>query len=513
MFMPFNLLSRFKRARITLFATYLMLISGAGLLLIGWSVSQLPTITSASTFLLLLLFAAFAAIMTTSMPMVGNAGVTYHIGSAISIAAVPLFGLSGAVLTATTQAIVGWLIKPVDPQTWKKTRRQLAFNLGMDALSIFVAGAMLQVAREQLVPAGIGREILPWLLAAVVFEEVNLWLLIIVLRLQHGPSVSVLQLWRNDRWATPIDILLMAVGGGLLAFALQQYDWFGVFIAFLPIALSAAAFRLYAGQMQSYTNNLEQMVSERTRDLTARTAELIELNDQKDVFISVLSHDMMTPLANIRFSAEMIQDDPTVSAENRHLAQLMLYSQSTLHNIVRNILDLARLQELGTVPMQPTVFDLTQLLTQVVQVIQGEAMEKEIVVAYDPPLTPHWLKADRQQIERVFLNLLSNAVKYTPDGGHIQVHITATVDQIQVAIQDNGYGIPADELPQLFERFQRVKQLAEKASGTGLGLAITKALVEQHRGQITVQTAFGVGSTFTVTLPLTKDQSVQRNDY
>lgn len=495
-------LAQFKRLPTDLFPFYLSLISLGGLLLIIWALLQLIAYTPPLLFLLLVAFALVSALVTTSLPLVGNSGITYHIGSAISIAAVPLFGLGGAVVIATMQAIIGWLIKPTDPKTWKKTRRQLAFNIGMDAIAIFAAGAVFQLTSVALAGT-LWQESLPWFVAALCYEEVNLWLLIGVFRLQHGPTVSVLDLWRKDRWATPVDILLMAVGGGLLAFALEHHDWVGVLIAFLPISLSAYAFRLYVQQMQAYLNNLEQTVSERTQQLTQRTQELTELNQQKDTFISVLSHDMMTPLANIRFSAEMIHDDQTASSENRHVAQLILYSQTTLHNLVRNILDLAKLQALGSVPMQKAPLDLDKLLRQVVEVMVGEATEKEITLTYQMTSSTLCLTADGQQLERVFLNLLSNAIKYTPDGGAVTLMAALLDQQIQVAIQDNGYGIPSDELPYLFERFRRVKGVEGKIDGTGLGLAITKALVEQHGGQITVATKVGAGSTFTVFLPLT----------
>ena len=435
-------LAQFKRLPTDLFPFYLSLISLGGLLLIIWALLQLIAYTPPLLFLLLVAFALVSALVTTSLPLVGNSGITYHIGSAISIAAVPLFGLGGAVVIATMQAIIGWLIKPTDPKTWKKTRRQLAFNIGMDAIAIFAAGAVFQLTSVALAGT-LWQESLPLFVAAFCYEEVNLWLLIGVFRLQHGPTVSVLDLWRKDRWATPVDILLMAVGGGLLAFALEHHDWVGVLIAFLPISLSAYAFRLYVQQMQAYLNNLEQTVSERTQQLTQRT------------------------------------------------------------NLVRNILDLAKLQALGSVPMQKAPLDLDKLLRQVVEVMVGEATEKEITLTYQMTSPTLCLTADGQQLERVFLNLLSNAIKYTPDGGVVTLMAALLDQQIQVAIQDNGYGIPSDELPYLFERFRRVKGVEGKIDGTGLGLAITKALVEQHGGQITVATKVGAGSTFTVFLPLT----------
>jgi signal transduction histidine kinase len=93
-------------------------------------------------------------------------------------------------------------------------------------------------------------------------------------------------------------------------------------------------------------------------------------------------------------------------------------------------------------------------------------------------------------------------MQYTNSGGSVQVSTTVINKVVVVAVADTGYGIPAEELPYIFERFRRVKQLEDKASGTGLGLAITKALIEQHGGSITVESERGKGSTFTVRLPI-----------
>lgn len=269
------------------------------MLLVAQSLIHLPNYTPALTFLLLVMFVAFAAFVTTSMPLQGNTGITYHIGSAISIAAEPLFGAGGAVLITATHGLLCWLVKPTHEKTWKKTGRQLAFNLGMDTITIFVASSFLHWLRGQFGNYPLWVESLPWLLAAIAYNEVNLWLLMGIVRLQHGPTVNIWELWRADRWATQIDILLMAVGGGLLAFAIQRYDWVGVMIFFLPIALSAYAFRLYAQQMQAHLNNLDQIIHERTASLQITLAQLqVEIQERERVEAELRRLATIDPLTN-----------------------------------------------------------------------------------------------------------------------------------------------------------------------------------------------------------------------
>jgi signal transduction histidine kinase len=497
-----GLWAKLRIERSILLNVYVVIIGCLGLLLVTWSVVHIPDYPFPLIFALLIVLTAVAAIATTSVPFSDETGITYHIGSAISIAAVPVLGVGAAIVIAAVEDLCTWLIKPADGKTWKRTWRQLIFNTGMHAIAVFTAGFVLLFLRRSFGATTVWGQTLPWLPAAFLYEEVNLWLLIGVLRLQHGPTIKPLAIWREDRWATQIDVALMTVGGGLLAFAVANYGAIGVVVFFLPIALSAYAFRLYVRQMQAHLDSLEQIVSERTKQLAERTSELAEINEQKDAFLSVLTHDMMTPLANVQLCAEIIREDPDLSSENRHLTQLMLHSQKTLHNLVRNILDLAKLRAVGSLPMHKSEIELTQLLTRTVEVMQPEAKEKSITLNLPSFEQPIWMTADPLQIERVFLNLLSNAIKYTPMNGFVSLHVTMEQQVAYITVKDTGYGISPEEIPYLFERFRRIKQLEDRASGTGLGLAITKALVEQHGGKIAVSSQVNQGSSFSVTLPI-----------
>lgn len=486
--------AKYNRER--LFNSYLILISALGILLVAWAMVQLPAYATQQKFLLLIAFSAIAGFLTTSISIADKTGITYHIGSVVSIAALPTFGVSAAVLIAAANVFCGWLIKPANDNAWKRTWRQLTFNLGMDVIAIFLSGLVWQLLHQWLGEQTIQGYTVPWLVAAVLNVQINLGLLICVTWLQPGVQVTPWQMWRDESWSTRIDLLLMAGGGGLLAHAVKVYDWLGIIVFFLPIALSSYAFRLYVMQMSVYLNNLEQIVNERTKDLIA-------LNDQKESFLSLLSHDMMTPLTNIRFSAEILQED-CISEEAQQLLQLILHSQSTLYHLVSNVVDLSKLQAVGALEMHKMDFNLPDLLTNVIALMRSVANQKDISLVHECGDAEVTISADMQQIERIFLNLLSNAIKYTPDGGTVSVTTSVDEEWVTVNIIDNGYGIPPEELPHLFERFRRVKQLELKATGNGLGLAISKALVEQHDGTITVTSEVNKGSVFSVKLPLQK---------
>jgi signal transduction histidine kinase len=481
--------------RSTLYRVYLIGISLLGMLLTGLGILQLPAYEPRLNFILLVILTGMAAFASTSVPVSDKAGITYQIGTTTGLAAIPVFGLMAGVILTTVDALSIWFFKPKNETTWKKSGAQLAFNNGMCIISMCVSGTVLLLLRSWLGPDSLWGLTLPWLIAAAVYSEVNLWLLIGILRLQHGPQIQPLTIWKEERWATQIDAAVLALGGGVLSYAAANYNWLGVAIFFLPIALSAYAFRLYVGQMQAHMDNLEQIVQARTKDLA-------ELNRQKDAFLAVLTHDMMTPLASIQLCAEELQVDPSAAAENPHLITMMLRSQKMLFRMVRDILDLEKLQSGGFLSTQKAPCDLAQLLTQVVEIVQPEAAVRNIALVTRLTTQPLVIHADRQQMERIFMNLIGNAIKYTPSNGKVEIQAQMNPEHVAIDIKDNGYGIPNEELPFIFERFRRVEQLKDKAVGTGLGLAITQGLVKEHQGIITVQSEVGKGSIFTVRLPV-----------
>ncbi len=481
--------------RLTPYKLYLIGVSILGFTLVGWGIVQLPAYEPKLNFILFLALSAASAFASTSVPVSEKAGITYQIGAAISLAAVPMFGMTAGPMITAVEAFSTWLFKPKHETTWKKSGAQLAFNTGMCTIAIFVAGLVLLLLRKWLGPDTIWGITVPWIPAALVYAEVNLWLLIGILRLQHGPQIHPLEIWREERWATQIDVAVLALGGGVLSFAGQHYNRLGIAIFFLPIALSAYAFRLYVRQMQSHMDNLEQIVQIRTKDLA-------ELNRQKDAFLAVLTHDMMTPLASIQLCAEELQADPTAAAESPHLITVMLRSQKLLFGMVKDILDIEKLQSGGFLSTQKKSCDLAQLFAQVVTIVQPEADGRDIDLSYRLATQPLLIHADPQQLERILLNLIGNAIKYTPSGGVVQIAAEQNADQVVIDVKDTGYGIPNEELPYIFDRFRRVEQLKDKAVGTGLGLAITKALVEEHHGEISVQSEVGQGSVFTLRLPI-----------
>jgi len=216
-------------------------------------------------------------------------------------------------------------------------------------------------------------------------------------------------------------------------------------------------------------------------------------------FLSMITHDIKVPLTVILGYTEMLTDpEPPPDQIPPDILTRIRESGETIHALVCNFLDLSRI-EAGRMSLDPRPFDLRAMLAHSLEHYESTARRKGITLSLDAGTLPP-LVADESQLERVVTNLLANAIKYTSSGGHVTVKTARENGQVAVAFQDTGRGIPADELPHLFEKYRRVKE-QKRTEGTGLGLFIAKTIVDAHGGNIRVESTPGVGSTFTLLLP------------
>lgn len=477
---------------------YSSILSVVGLILAAIGGFQIPTYDQPGTFLLLLILAI--ATQSTMTYLVGGSAIV-SVSTAISFATVPLYGPFAAALVAAVAEFGLWVISiRSEALDWKKEIERLGVNIGMNTIAVVSAGLGFTITVNWLGSNTFLGQTIPWIVGAAFGDQVNLWLLAVIIFLVNG--VSPYQVWKENKWAIPINILVMSAGGGLLSIAVHQFGWLGIAIFFLPIVLSAYSFRLTVNNTKKHLEQLEDLVAERTKDLEEANEELASLAHEKDQFLAVLTHDMRTPLTSIKGYASILRDRDMSRDQQIHIAKVVLKSQDTLLEIVNNILEIEKLQSGTPVLLEMNDFDLALLAQSVAELLDAPASEKNIVIHYDEVPSPIVVKADEQKLQRVITNLISNAIKYTPEGGEVFVETSLNGRYAHLAIRDTGYGIPADELPQIFDRYSRVKKHQTVAIGTGLGLAIVKSLVEAHGGEILVTSVENEGSTFTVKLPV-----------
>lgn len=216
-------------------------------------------------------------------------------------------------------------------------------------------------------------------------------------------------------------------------------------------------------------------------------------------FVANVSHELRTPLASIRAMAETLRDgalnDEDVSG--RFLDTIIAEAQ----RLTRISEDLLVLSDAESRRPERTKFTINDLVDEVMSRSRPAAESARITLTAEVPHDLE-LNASYDQLQQVLLNLVDNGIKYTHAGGSVTVNVTATDQTATICVSDTGIGIMREHLPRIFERFYRVdKARSRKSGGTGLGLSIVRRIVEAHGGTVTVQSEFGRGSTFTVTLP------------
>ncbi len=231
-------------------------------------------------------------------------------------------------------------------------------------------------------------------------------------------------------------------------------------------------------------------------DVTA----LKEVDRMKDHLMSIVTHELRTPLTSITGYAELLDD--TIEGESeKKCVEVILRQARRLADIINEFLDVSRIES-GRAALSLEAVSLRHLAERVVRDLEPVAADKKIDLTLDAPESLPDIAADGDKIAQVLTNLVGNAVKYSPDQASVTVQLRVEAGSVAVVIADTGYGIPADDLENIFDKFFRARQpRGVNVTGTGLGLSLVKAIVEAHDGRIAVSSEEGRGSTFTVTLP------------
>lgn len=236
------------------------------------------------------------------------------------------------------------------------------------------------------------------------------------------------------------------------------------------------------------------------RDMTAE----YEMARQKDDFLSAAAHDLKTPLTTIKGHAQLLQKRAELAPEGEKLVQGLQRIDGVatrMTALINELLDVNRVQMGKPLDLVLKPVELVALARQMVADAQHAHERHQIVLAgSETAIHGQW---DLYRVERVLGNLLSNALAYSPRGGAVTVTVDRERDEWAILqVSDQGLGIPAADLPHIFERFHRGGNVAGRIAGSGIGLAAVRQIVEQHGGTISVESREGEGSTFTVRLPL-----------
>ena len=258
-------------------------------------------------------------------------------------------------------------------------------------------------------------------------------------------------------------------------------------------------------ELRQYRDCLEQLVEQRTRDLSEANRALQAANEAKRTFMASMSHELRTPLNAILGYAQLLKLGPGLTERQRAGLDTIEQGGQHLLALITDILDLARV-EAGKLVLDPKPMDLRGFLAVVTDIIRVRADEKTLLFRCElAPGLPRTVMADEQRLRQVLLNLLGNAVKFT-DAGEVVLRVDARRHgpraRLDVEIADTGIGICSEDQARLFRPFEQVSDARRRVNGAGLGLSISQALTRLMGSEIVVRSVPGQGSRFSLALDL-----------
>ncbi|NNG01473.1 MAG: PAS domain S-box protein [Desulfobacteraceae bacterium] len=275
-------------------------------------------------------------------------------------------------------------------------------------------------------------------------------------------------------------------------------------IQIISIIHDISVLREQEAELRQHRDQLEQLVAERTRELTLAMEKAMESDHLKSVFLAAMSHELRTPLNSIiGFTGILLQGIPgPMNKEQQKQLGMVSYSARHLLNLINDVLDISKI-EAGELEVAIAPFDLPEMVENVVHSLTPLAEKKGLIINVDmDPGIEEW-RSDPKRVEQILINLVNNAIKFT-DNGNILLAGERHDSEVLIRVADTGIGMEAADLTKVFDAFRQLETgLSRRYEGTGLGLSICRKLLELLGGRIWAESkGHGQGSSFMFTLPL-----------
>ena len=255
---------------------------------------------------------------------------------------------------------------------------------------------------------------------------------------------------------------------------------------------------LHYEEIRQLNSSLQDKINAATSDLRKSNEKLKQLDESKDDFISMASHQLRTPLTSVKGYLSMVLegDAGKISSMQRNMLNQAFFSAQKMVYLVADLLNVSRIKT-GKFMIEPTSVNLALLVDQEMKQLQDTADARGVKLIYDHPETFPSLMLDETKIRQVIMNFIDNAIYYTPSGGTAKIILSETTTNIEFKVKDNGIGVVKAEQPHLFTKFYRASNARKvRPDGTGLGLYMAKKVILAEQGSIIFESIEGKGSTF-----------------
>ena len=238
---------------------------------------------------------------------------------------------------------------------------------------------------------------------------------------------------------------------------------------------------------------------------------LVKVEENRQKFISDISHEFQTPLTSIQGFAKILTAEQVNDEQRRRYANIILEQSQRLSTLSKNMMQLTVLEG-DDLKLEKKKYSLIKQLERIVEMQQGFASDQQVVIETDCPKGDIQITADEDRMEQVFINLLNNALKYTLEDGVVTIRVKRNLKDVEIQFEDTGIGMSKEALSHIFDRFYRVDK-SRSIKGNGLGLSIVKRIIDLHGYKLNVESQEEVGSVFKITIPLENGRFINKNKF
>ncbi|MFU8767353.1 MAG: ATP-binding protein [Candidatus Methanoperedens sp.] len=307
--------------------------------------------------------------------------------------------------------------------------------------------------------------------------------------------------WRNQNWSIAVITPESEIDSLINSVYVKQSLFIEAAIGFIMLGSILIIFLL-----SRWNKALELEVAKKTCELNESNSllqdantKLTELDKLKSDFLSMVSHELKTPLTAMRASSELLMEDGSKMDARKDIIQILIRNIDRLTRLVNNLLDTSMIES-GQSKYTKEVMELRDIIEAAVGTMKTQYEKKGLKITIEVPEDLPRINADKDRIIQVFVNLLSNALKFSHDGGNVEIRACESGNHIEVQVKDDGIGIHPDKIDKIFDKFYQVNNKSTRPyDGSGLGLTITRGIMEAHGGSIRAKNAPSGGSVFILT--------------